>query len=567
MQNTETEKNNPLADFEQIRILAEEQGLSEGFFEKAKPHLETVTALLKINYIQAALFALLMERSGEEDASLAGIAKALNCGKIQAMQYLDDLETLEKKRLIICEDSFTISSFSRHQSTGNQSYVVPADVINAIRAGKEYRYTIYRNLDPEDFYYAADSILNTFRKGKKNLVQFRSEISYLYGGNREIAFVKSLKNFQFDFSKQMILLALCAALVADDESALSLSDIRPFMGKREKFAGREFAAGDHVLFTAGLLEHACDNGLADTEKYCLTDKAKETFLADVNLRDQKKIRGSNIISAKAIAEKELFYPNKLCRQIGDLTDLLGEEKFSCIKQRLKDQNMRTGFACLFSGPPGTGKTETAYQIARRTGRDIMLVNIADTKSMWFGESEKRIKALFDRYQGIVKNAPLAPILLFNEADGILGKRQELGDSRRGPGQTENTIQNIILQEMENLQGGILIATTNMTNNLDKAFERRFLYKVEFEKPDHKAKTAIWQSILSDLTGEDAETLASRFDFSGGQIENVARKQTIGNILQGSPLSLEGIFALCREELFETDKIAKIGFCASSRCGA
>jgi len=65
--------------------------------------------------------------------------------------------------------------------------------------------------------------------------------------------------------------------------------------------------------------------------------------------------------------------------------------------------MRTGFACLFSGGPGTGKTETALQIARITGRDIMQVDIAATKSKWFGESEKQIKAIFDKYRNCVKN--------------------------------------------------------------------------------------------------------------------------------------------------------------------
>jgi SpoVK/Ycf46/Vps4 family AAA+-type ATPase len=116
----------------------------------------------------------------------------------------------------------------------------------------------------------------------------------------------------------------------------------------------------------------------------------------------------------------------------------------------------------------------------------MLGEISETKSKWFGESEKRIKAVFDRYHGLVKEKGIAPILLFNEADAVLGKRRELTQSRLGPDQTENAIQNIILQEMENLNG-ILIATTNMTVNLDKVFERRFLYKIEFDKPDTEAK--------------------------------------------------------------------------------
>ncbi|GHV11539.1 hypothetical protein FACS1894162_7090 [Bacteroidia bacterium] len=99
--------------------------------------------------------------------------------------------------------------------------------------------------------------------------------------------------------------------------------------------------------------------------------------------------------------------------------LLKEENFKRIKERLADKGMRTGFACLFHGAPGTGKTETVYQIARETGRDIMLVDIAQTKSMWFGESEKKIKDIFDRYKACVKEAKIEPILLFNEADAVI----------------------------------------------------------------------------------------------------------------------------------------------------
>jgi SpoVK/Ycf46/Vps4 family AAA+-type ATPase len=158
---------------------------------------------------------------------------------------------------------------------------------------------------------------------------------------------------------------------------------------------------------------------------------------------------------------------------------------------------------------------------------------------------------------IKKSVPI-PILLFNEADAVLGKRQELGDQRRGPAQTENAIQNIILQELENLQGGILIATTNMTVNLDKAFERRFLYKVEFEKPGITAKTAIWKIHLPELSQVDAETLSRRYDFSGGQIENITRKHTISVLLSGRPLTLADIETLCEEELLEKGA-PRIGF--------
>jgi SpoVK/Ycf46/Vps4 family AAA+-type ATPase len=115
----------------------------------------------------------------------------------------------------------------------------------------------------------------------------------------------------------------------------------------------------------------------------------------------------------------------------------------------------------------------------------MPVDISKTKSMWFGQSEKIIKDIFDRYRSRVKQAQKTresiPILLLNEADAVICKRRETEGSNLA--QTENAMQNIILEEMEKLEG-ILIATTNLTQNMDKAFERRFLFKVEFEKPCH-----------------------------------------------------------------------------------
>ena len=136
--------------------------------------------------------------------------------------------------------------------------------------------------------------------------------------------------------------------------------------------------------------------------------------------------------------------------------------------------MRKGFACLFYGAPGTGKTETVLQLARKTGRALMQVNISTIKDKYVGESEKNIKNLFDRYRQLVESEPIAPILFFNEADAIFNKRSE--NTERADDKMENARQNIFLQGMETLEG-ILIATTNLTSNLDSAFERRFIYKV------------------------------------------------------------------------------------------
>jgi SpoVK/Ycf46/Vps4 family AAA+-type ATPase len=114
--------------------------------------------------------------------------------------------------------------------------------------------------------------------------------------------------------------------------------------------------------------------------------------------------------------------------------------------------------------------------------------------------------------------------------------------------------------MENLEG-ILIATTNLTRNMDKAFERRFLYKIEFTKPDIEYRQSIWQAMLPALSDTDAHELAGSFDFSGGQIENIARKAMVESVLTGVKPSLDTLESFCRDEIPESDAGARIGFTA------
>ena len=152
---------------------------------------------------------------------------------------------------------------------------------------------------------------------------------------------------------------------------------------------------------------------------------------------------------------------------------------------------------------------------------------------------------------------MTPILLFNEADAVIGIRKE--GAERAVEKMENTIQNIILQEMETLDG-ILIATTNLAQNMDKAFERRFLYKVKFAKPTLEAKASIWHEMIPILSEEESHSLASKYDFSGGQIENIARHYTIDSILHGATENLlETLLRHCDNERLDRKGRRTIGF--------
>lgn len=141
--------------------------------------------------------------------------------------------------------------------------------------------------------------------------------------------------------------------------------------------------------------------------------------------------------------------------------------------------MQAGVTTLFFGAPGTGKTECVLQFAKKSKRNVIHVDISETKSMWYGQSEKLIKRIFSQYKEQYQEQEKAPVLLLNEADAVLGKRKQGGNSSTDS--TENAMQNILLEEMEKFEG-ILIATTNLAANLDTAFDRRFLFKVKFETP-------------------------------------------------------------------------------------
>jgi SpoVK/Ycf46/Vps4 family AAA+-type ATPase len=234
---------------------------------------------------------------------------------------------------------------------------------------------------------------------------------------------------------------------------------------------------------------------------------------------------------------------------------LHEEQLKKIRTRLKQQGLGEGIATLFYGVPGTGKTEMAKQLGRLTGRDIMKVEISKTKSMWYGESEKIIKRVFADYADFTEDCEQLPILLFNEADAVFSKRQSISQSNVV--KTENAIQNIILEELENFKG-ILIATTNLQDNLDGAFERRFLFKVEFRKPGLINRARIWESKLNPLNKEEARILASKYDFSGGEIDNIVRKWEIHSIINGEADVFPTIEGFCNDERLG-EKIRSIGF--------
>lgn len=392
-----------------------------------------------------------------------------------------------------------------------------------------------------------------------NYQEFVEMVQELLSTNASLSFAREIKSFGLNDADLTLLLWGCNMVINDDDMIIVPSDYESLYEGEGPLFRRQVRAlkrGDSALIVKGLFQLLDDDGRAHSDALTLTSYVCEELLQDMGI--VCPIKKDNCLTLHSeIAAKELFYNPKEERSLSQLRSMLAPEQFDNICNRLDKKGMRKGFACLFYGAPGTGKTETVLQLARQTGRDIMQVNISEINSKWVGESEKNIKALFDRYRKLVKDRERAPILFFNEADALINKRN--ANAEHAVDKMENAMQNIILQEMESLEG-IMVATTNLTSNMDSAFERRFIYKIEFEKPSLEAKQSIWRSMLPALSDTDARMLATKYDFSGGQIENIARKQTVEEILTGEELNINRIVEFCNAERLGNSSVRpRIGF--------
>ena len=541
-----------LTAVEQIVELAKESQLSKEFFRKADKYIKYVSNKLELTKEQSVMIALFINRSDDDRILIRELSKDVNCSTIRILRYLKDIDELEKKELIRC----------CRERRCSISYRVPYDVIEAFKRDEKYVPKKCTNLTCVELFSELEEIFELRNDNEITFEAMSQKINSLLEDNSQLLFTKAIKQCGWEGMEDelMLLLLFCHLYVNNNDNNIRFHDL-DFLYDNKRTWNRvknQLAGGRHVLLIEDIIEYNNDDGMLDRESFRMTQKAKDEFFPELDLsnrtyNDQRK----DIVKCEKIAEKQLFYDKNIQAQIDELSQLLDNVHYQKVHSRMKDSGFRCGFTCLFYGAPGTGKTETVLQLARLTGRDIMQVNISQIKSCWVGESEKNIKGLFDNYRELVKKSEVTPILLFNEADAIINKRMEGAQS--AVNKMENSIQNIILQEMENLDG-ILIATTNLAGNMDKAFERRFLYKIKFERPTLEARMSIWHTMMPTLEEDVILTLATKYDFSGGQIENIARHYAINSILHGqSDNIIKVLCSYCDCERLETNGKKRIGF--------
>jgi len=245
---------------------------------------------------------------------------------------------------------------------------------------------------------------------------------------------------------------------------------------------------------------------------------------------------------------DLVLPDRVLAQLRHLERYLSEQE--TVMQRWGAQAVRPrgyGLKVLFSGAPGTGKTMCAEVLAGALGLDLFKVDLSAVISRWVGETEKNLREIFDAAEGG------SSVVLFDEADALFGAR---GDVKQAQDRFANQEVSFLLQRLEVFEG-CAILTTNLQENVDPAFLRRFGAVVEFPLPSVAEREALWRRAIPPRAPRaddlDVAYLANQFPLAGGSIVNAAINGAVLASAQGEPIGMRHLVEAIARELHKNGK--------------
>ena len=181
-----------------------------------------------------------------------------------------------------------------------------------------------------------------------------------------------------------------------------------------------------------------------------------------------------------------------------------------------EKAIKPGYRSLFFGPPGTGKTLTATLIGQAAQADVYRIDLSLVVSKYIGETEKNLAHVFDQAHS------RGWLLFFDEADALFGKRTATSSAHD---RYANQEVSYLLQRIEDFPGVVILAT-NLKENIDDAFARRFQSQIHFPMPDAEQRRQLWEGMARHIDRLAADIdfagLAEAYELSGGAIANVVR---------------------------------------------
>lgn len=552
---SKNQENTLLDAISKIYKESQNSGLNKSLLRQLTPELKIVSKNLKLTKDEAFIFSnfVTMNLFGET-IDMIEVFRFFNITPFEMVPYLPALNQLVEKGVILKKKSRRRSddAMRRH------NFTIPAEIVDALMNQHPFpKRKLEKFSDQFEVIGKLSDIINDCLDESLEPDEMYTEINEVLKSNLKYPLINCLYNMSLTETDRAIYIHVIWKTM-NGGIHIDIDDlISSFFGsasRKVKYLQGIYAR-ENKLLKEELVEYSQGRFYNDME-LTITDKTGE-ILKTHGIKILKPEGKKNTIKPESIVSKNLFYELDEKTQIDRVQNMLDNETYHELMARLSSKGLPQNMNILLFGAPGTGKTETVLQLAKASGREIMKVDISQSKSMWFGESEKLIKKIFKDYEQLKKECKLDPILMFNEADAILATRKN--NTSSSVAQTENAIQNILLEELENFKG-IFIATTNLAENLDKAFDRRFLFKIKFQKPSVEARASIWMSKLEKIDPSDAERLAESYDLTGGQIDNIIRKVEIENLINGEKMTFEKLAEFCDQEIIlQSRGGGRIGF--------
>jgi hypothetical protein len=495
-------------------------------------HIDLVSNFLDLDPKFAPLFSVMIcEQLMGEINSVRKMMKTMGFSALEIINSHENIKELKKRGWIII-------SKRRFHSFKTDEFEISKLVFDAVT------YNDKSKLEKQKPETLAEALLQIRQiisnaNGDYELDEFTTSVIIDLENYVNFGFIASIFDHKSLTDLEKLVLIWMASDVVYGREEFDFNAIVEYFTQDPSYAfgfKQRISKGTSHLIKDGFIEFKRPN-YVDFSSVKLGDKTNDLLYELRQNSDQKKrsAKYTVLIEPHDLMQQSLFFNSSNEQNISKVDQLLDDKNYKTLMDKFLNKGMKDCLTMLFHGSPGTGKTELVKQLALKHERCIYQVDISGIKDMWVGESEKNMKKIFREYANALKYNQRTPILLFNEADALLGLRTNVQHS---VDQMNNALQNILLQELEDMRG-IFIATTNLINNIDGAFDRRLLYKLKFDLPDETTRYNILESQFPDMSELELRKISRHYELSGGQIQNIKRKLMADQILFSNDQSDSG----------------------------